>query len=88
MTGQYIITEEQLKAIEKWDTRHLGNEYRSRPLSSALKAERERVLGDLKDIVMDGLWDLPQFIIPEVRQGKVDTCEWVVEKIESLRSEP
>jgi hypothetical protein len=27
---EYIITEEQLQAIEKWDSRHLGKEYRSR----------------------------------------------------------
>jgi hypothetical protein len=32
---EYIITEEQLRAIEKWDSRHLGKEYRSRPHTPA-----------------------------------------------------
>jgi len=32
---EYIITEEQLRAIEKWDSRHLGKEYRSRPHPTA-----------------------------------------------------
>ena len=82
MTGQYIITEEQLKAIEKWDTRHLGNEYRSRPLSSALKAERERVLDEYET----KLWIELQScgVSREVMNGIYLNIR---SKIESLRSE-
>jgi len=33
---------------------------------------------------LNGLNELPEFTIPEVRQGKIDTCEWVLEKIDLI----
>ena len=71
----FIISEEQLKAIEKWDTRHLGEEYRARPLSSTLKAEREKMLDDLQE------W------FSQPMQQLVNSLQ-VQQKLKSLRSEP
>jgi hypothetical protein len=44
-----------------------------------------KVLDEAIKIVSDGLNNLPEFTIPEVRQGKIDACEWVIEKLEQLR---
>jgi len=38
----------------------------------------------LSKIIKSGLDELPKFTIPEVRQGKIDTCEWVLEKIDLI----
>jgi len=49
------------------------------------KAERERVLDAAIATIQNGIDGMPEFIIPEVRQGKIDACEWIIEKLESLR---
>jgi len=52
MTEQYIITEKELERYESlitpWSLQVQGSNIRSRPLSEALKAERERVLDDVE----------------------------------------
>ena len=59
---QYVITEEQLKAIEKWDTRKLGEEYRSHPFSTELNkvldtlAERASVQSEYEELPCQDGW--------------------------------
>jgi hypothetical protein len=68
--------EAHLKSLE-------DNENRIR--AEAKREEREAVLDELAAKIGDGLESMPDFIIPEVRKGKIDTCEWVLEKINGLR---
>ena len=77
---RYVISESQLAKIIGRDILML-REVRSQPLSSALKAERERVLDAVIQIINNNCYTL------EGARLK-NTPLVIIRNIESLRSEP
>lgn len=53
--------------------------------TEAARQARRDVLNVAIGILKEGAKGMPDFIIPEVKQGKIDSLEWAIEKLESLR---
>ena len=45
---------------------------------------RKETLKEVIGILQEGIDGMPDFIIPEVKQGKIDAIEWAIERLETL----
>ncbi len=90
---EYIITEDELVEVfaflenpPMYDVPEFTLEIEQRVRSRPAKESSDNVLDELEKVIISGLYELPPHTIPEVRQAKIDTCEWVLEKMKELRT--